>query len=398
MPLPPDATPRRRAEILRAVAEVADKMSAATPWRASCGDSLAILGHATGAGRVTLQEASPVTSGEAAGGERLEWFASGTAAWTETATPATDNAVDDAWERELSEGRTFFGDRDELAACERHRLELRRTASIILCPVFTGGRRWGTLAFDLFAEPKRWNREEIDTLALAARVIGAAFAAQQRGEGQAGTRVSHDAATEKRSAHIARLSHELRTSLSAMIGLAYLANQGGAADPHAAHLRKIERVGRTLLSGINTILDFSKIEANAVEIDQEPFSLATVLAGVESVLRPLVRKQGRAWRVEVEPGSPAGLVGDAARLEQVLTHLATNAVKFTHTGTVCVRVAVESSGPLRSTLRFEVTDTGVGMTDELAAAVFEGRRGAKSGGAGSFGGPGLGLMITKSLV
>ena len=206
------------------------------------------------------------------------------------------------------------------------------------------------------------------------------------------------AGTRAKSEFLAKMSHELRTPLNAIIGLAYLATQGDVPEPHASHLRKIERASRGLLSTINDVLDFSKIEANAMTLEQEPFALAALLAGVESVVLPLARKQGLGWNIEVEPGAPAGLVGDSARLEQVLINLAANAVKFTHTGTVTVRVAVEAADLERATLRFEVRDTGIGMTPEQAEKVFETYRQADNGTTRRFGGTGLGLAIAKHLV
>ena len=153
-----------------------------------------------------------------------------------------------------------------------------------------------------------------------------------------------------------------------------------------------------VLTTINDVLDFSKIEANAMTLEQEPFAVAALLAGVESVVLPLARKQGLGWNIEVEPGAPAGLAGDVARLKQVLINLAANAVKFTHTASVTMRVAVESADLERATLRFEVTDTGVGMTPEQAEKVFETYRQADNGTTRRFGGTGLGLAIAKHLV
>ncbi len=206
------------------------------------------------------------------------------------------------------------------------------------------------------------------------------------------------AATRAKSEFLAKMSHELRTPLNAIIGLAYLTAQGNVPEPHASHLRKIERASRGLLTTINDVLDFSKIEANAMTLEQEPFALAALLAGVESVVLPLARKQGLGWNIEVEAGAPAGLVGDVARLEQVLINLAANAIKFTHTGSVSVRVTVESADLERATLRFEITDTGIGMTPEQAETVFETYRQAEKGTPRRFGGTGLGLAIAKHLV
>ncbi len=206
------------------------------------------------------------------------------------------------------------------------------------------------------------------------------------------------AASRAKSDFLASMSHEIRTPLNAILGLAYLAARGDLPEPQAGHLRKIERASRSLLATINDVLDFSKIEANAMTLESEPFSIAALVAGVESVVLPLARKQQLAWSVEVGRDVPDVLLGDAVRLEQVLVNLAANAVKFTESGSVSVRVALQSADSDRATIRFEVTDTGIGMTEEQAAKIFETYRQAETGTARRYGGTGLGLSIARHLV
>jgi len=206
------------------------------------------------------------------------------------------------------------------------------------------------------------------------------------------------AASRAKSDFLASMSHELRTPLNAILGLSYLAGQGDLPEAQADYLRKIDRAGRGLLAIINDVLDLSKIEANAMTLELRPFSLAASIASVESVLLPLVRKRGLAWSVTVDSDVPTHCIGDALRLEQILVNLAANAVKFTEAGSVTLRVALQELKGERATLRFEVVDSGIGMTPEQAAHVFESYRQGDRGTARRYGGTGLGLSISRHLV
>lgn len=205
------------------------------------------------------------------------------------------------------------------------------------------------------------------------------------------------AAAQARSQFLAKMSHEIRTPLNAILGLTYLAAQGGSHGSPTEHLRKIDRATRNMLATVNDILDFAKIEAQALVLEQAPFSLKAMIEGLHAAIAPMADRQGLAWTIDVAPDVPDALVGDAYRVEQILTNLCGNAVKFTEAGHVRLRVGLDAADAAQVTLRFEVEDSGIGMDEEQAAGVFAPFHQVQNETTRRFGGSGLGLTITKYL-
>jgi two-component system sensor histidine kinase/response regulator len=205
-------------------------------------------------------------------------------------------------------------------------------------------------------------------------------------------------ATRLKSEFLANMSHEIRTPMNAIIGMSRL---GLMADPDPKlrnYLTKILGAGEHLLGLINDILDFSKIEAGRMTLEHVPFDLDALLDHLSS----LTALKTDAKRVElvfsVARGVPAHLVGDPLRLGQVLINLTNNAVKFTEQGEIVVAVEVVEQAAGRATLRFSVSDTGIGMDSGQLARLFQSFSQADSSITRKYGGTGLGLSISKQLV
>jgi len=207
-----------------------------------------------------------------------------------------------------------------------------------------------------------------------------------------------EAATRMKSEFLANMSHEIRTPMNAIIGMSRL---GLMADPEPKlrnYLGKILGAGEHLLGIINDILDFSKIEAGRMTLEKVPFDLDELLEHLAS----LTALKTDARRVElvfsVPRGVPAHLVGDPLRLGQVLINLTNNAVKFTEEGEIVVAVEVAERSASEVTLRFSVSDTGIGMDTDQLARLFQSFSQADSSITRKYGGTGLGLSISKQLV
>jgi signal transduction histidine kinase/CheY-like chemotaxis protein len=207
-----------------------------------------------------------------------------------------------------------------------------------------------------------------------------------------------EAATRMKSDFLANMSHEIRTPMNAIIGMSRLALMADPAPRLRNYLGKILGAGEHLLGVVNDILDFSKIEAGQLKIEQVEFDLDDLLEHLSN----LTAIKTDARRVElvfrVGRGVPARLVGDPLRLGQVLINLTGNAVKFTAAGeiVVAVEVAARSSGAL--TLRFCVSDTGIGMDEDQLARLFQSFSQGDDSITRRYGGTGLGLSISKQLV
>ncbi|MFA6284219.1 MAG: PAS domain S-box protein [Desulfurivibrionaceae bacterium] len=205
-------------------------------------------------------------------------------------------------------------------------------------------------------------------------------------------------ANRAKSDFLARMSHEVRTPMNAIIGLSHLALEMDLSPQLRDYLAKIATSGNNLLRIINDILDFSKIEAHRVEIEPHPFSLERVLDDLASITTLKAQEKGVEFMFSVAADVPDRLIGDSVRLGQVLLNLTTNAIKFTGHGEVVVDISVQERIHGRLILQFSVRDTGPGLTEEQLGKLFT----PFSQGDGSIsrthGGTGLGLVISKRLV
>ncbi|WP_353860028.1 ATP-binding protein [Azospirillum formosense] len=198
---------------------------------------------------------------------------------------------------------------------------------------------------------------------------------------------------------LANMSHEIRTPMNAILGLSHLALRAGPPPRQRGYLTRIRASATALLGIINDILDVSKIEAGMLTLERVPFDLSAVLDMVAGTAALSAEEKGLALRLEVAPDVPTALLGDPLRLGQVLLNLVNNAVKFTESGSVVlgVTVAERKAGEGETELRFAVRDTGIGMTAEQVARLFQPFAQADSSTTRRYGGTGLGLAISRRL-
>jgi hemerythrin-like metal-binding protein len=205
-------------------------------------------------------------------------------------------------------------------------------------------------------------------------------------------------ADQTKDAFLANVSHELRTPLNAVIGLADLARRPDANPAKRLdYLVKIADAGRTLSSLINDLLDLSKIAAGRMELHLVTFRPADLVVRVQSIMSFRLAEKGLPLRVEIAPDVPVALIGDSLRLEQVLLNLLGNAIKFTHTGHVELRLGVVSRHEATVRLKIEVEDTGIGMSEEETSRVFLPFAQADASMSRKYGGTGLGLSLCKRI-
>jgi PAS domain S-box-containing protein len=207
-----------------------------------------------------------------------------------------------------------------------------------------------------------------------------------------------ESASKTKSDFLASMSHEIRTPMNAIIGIAHLLAQTPLSPVQDKYVQIFRRAGDNLLHLVNDILDLSKVEAAQLDLERTPFALGELLGIVQEMVAVRAQEKKLSLVFHVAPGVPSHLVGDPARLRQVLINLLGNAVKFTEAGEVSLRVGLDTDSTVPGGLLFTVTDTGIGIPAEKLQAVFERFTQADSSTTRSYGGTGLGLTISKSLV
>jgi signal transduction histidine kinase/DNA-binding response OmpR family regulator len=256
---------------------------------------------------------------------------------------------------------------------------------------------------------------EVDSLAHAFRELRDSLtdAWQRMADSNASLLQAKQAAEEAdraKSAFVANMSHEIRTPLNALVGLSHLCLQTPLSGKQRDYVGKIEVASQSLLGLVNNVLDFAKADADAIVLESEPFSLRVVFDRIDAIMGDTARAKGLTLGMEIDDAIPTHLQGDALRLQQVLTNLVGNAVKFTPTGSVRVAaylvaaLSEEGEGvahpeaPRAVRVAFRVIDTGIGVSVEQQERLFHPFSQADTSTTRLYGGTGLGLVISQRIV
>jgi PAS domain S-box-containing protein len=242
---------------------------------------------------------------------------------------------------------------------------------------------------------------QIELVAVARDVTERVEAQQALGaaiEEAKAARIRADAANRAKSQFLANMSHEIRTPINGIMGMSHLLAETPLSEEQRGYAQTIAASGSSLLAIINDILDLAKLEAGRVALESASFAPSALVESVVAMLSPLAREKGIELSASVEPALRGPYLCDPTRLRQALVNLVANAVKFTEQGNVRVEASsIEASGD-RTTLRFAVSDTGIGIATEALPRIFQKFGQADASVTRKYGGTGLGLAITKQLV
>jgi len=303
------------------------------------------------------------------------------------------NWFDDFWH-----DKHVCGPTSRMCDEEKALLEYSGIKHILAIPVYLHGFFWGFVSFDNRRHECEYSQEDIGILRSASLIMASAINRNlmtldlQEAVNQANT------ASRTKSEFLANMSHEIRTPMNSIIGFSELALDDDIPDKTKDYLEKIIENSAWLLQLINDILDISKIESGKMDLENIPFDLGEILTACQTAVMPKASEKELTMQFYAEPLTGKRLHGDPVKLRQILMNLLSNAVKFTSSGSINVQAFIKRFERNRVSINFEVSDSGIGISEEQLINIFDPFIQAESGTTRKYGGSGLGLPITKNII
>ncbi|MCL1828634.1 MAG: response regulator [Oscillospiraceae bacterium] len=328
--------------------------------------------------------------------------------WSEGAEPqqgkeyTTDVLYDEiipGWESSLSRNMCINGLVKDMLPAEQEQLSKQGILSILVVPIFLKDYFWGFVGFDDCRKERLFSESEISVLRAGSLLIANALLHNKMTMELETALEKAQSASRAKSEFLSNMSHEIRTPMNAIIGMVNIGESAVNMERKDYSFTRIKDASIHLLGVINDILDVSKIESGRFELSPAEFDFEKMLKRVVNVISYRVDEKNQKLTVYVDRDIPQIMTGDDQRLAQVITNLLGNAIKFTpENGSVSLKTFFIKEEDGLCTIRIVVTDTGIGISSEQQANLFQSFRQAESSISRRFGGTGLGLSISKSIV
>jgi two-component system, sensor histidine kinase and response regulator len=272
--------------------------------------------------------------------------------------------------------------------------------AMLNAPIRHKGKTVGVLCHEYLGTCRTWTADETTVASSFATMATLAMEAKERTEAENVMREAKERAeiaSAAKSEFLASVSHDIRTPMNAIIGMADLLWETELTTDQRKYLRIFRRAGGTLLSLINDILDLSKVEVGHLELESTDFDLNDLVEKSIEILAMRANEKGLELACHISPDVSCTMIGDPNRLHQILINLISNAVKFTDSGSVTVQVMQDPELPTPGAIRFSISDTGIGIPSDKLAHIFESFTQVHASMPRKYGGTGLGLAISKRL-
>jgi PAS domain S-box-containing protein len=397
-------TLQKQDAILQAIGYAAKEFLFKRGWEKRFQTIMELLGQATRVERVGAFKVHTDDNGRASAEFFLEWTEAGIDSHLQESELASLNPYDlgfERWAELLFAHYPVYGNVKDFSPTERDFLEGFGVCSLAVVPIFVGNTLWGFLSFSEITEEREWARAEIESLMLAAGIIGNAILRSQIENQCIDARIEAEEANKAKSDFLARMSHEIRTPISGIIGTSEMLLDSSLNEEQQDNVASIKTAASHLLTIINDILDLSKIEARKFEVLPTNFNLKQTVDKIVSMFSIQARKKELNFNLEMDEEVPECLYGDNHRLEQVLINLLSNAFKFTETGGVTLRIKLDEQsipGSFPVYILFSVEDTGQGIPDDKLDSLFQPFIQLEDSGVRKNNGTGLGLAICDQLI
>lgn len=301
------------------------------------------------------------------------------------------------WQILMAKGELVFGDVKDFPDGERELLEKENIKSILSLPIWVNGEWYGFIGFNDQVNFRDWS-EEINLLQTSADLIGAYIERQQSQEILRKSKEEAEKMSEMKSHFLANVSHEIRTPMNGIIGFSEIILNSDSIDIAKAKAQAIINESESLLMLINEILDHTKMEAGKTELEYRPLNFYKFLDDITELGTTQASAKGLEFIFDLDEKTPKYLICDSLRLRQVIMNLLSNSIKFTSQGSITLRILTQTYDENKAALKISVIDTGIGISKDKQATIFESYTQEDGSTTRKYGGTGLGTTISKQLV